>query len=64
VGMSKQKISITVPSDAIEKVDGIAERRRRSRSFIIAEAVEKYLENGRSTSTQKTASPTKKAGTR
>lgn len=63
--MSMQKVSITVPNTYIIEVDEIAERRKRSRSFIIAEAVEKYLENG-NTSTPKPTSPStkKKAGTR
>jgi predicted transcriptional regulator len=41
--MKKLKISISVPDDAVRKVDEIAERRRRSRSFIIAEAIEAYI---------------------
>jgi len=41
--MGKIKISITVPKADVEQVDKIAELRRRSRSFIIAEAVEEYL---------------------
>jgi len=42
--MSKTKVSITIPSADLRKVDEIAELRRRSRSFIIAEAVEEYLQ--------------------
>jgi metal-responsive CopG/Arc/MetJ family transcriptional regulator len=60
-GMSLQKISITAPDNYISQVDEIAERRKRSRSFIIAEAIEKYLENGHKPSTP---TPKKKAGTR
>lgn len=56
-----QKISISAPDDYIAQVDEIAERRKRSRSFIIAEAIEKYLENGHKPSSP---APKKKAGTR
>jgi metal-responsive CopG/Arc/MetJ family transcriptional regulator len=60
--MSKQKISFTVPQNHISQVDEIAERRKRSRSFIIAEAIEKYLENGYAKPTEPTTK--KKAGAR
>jgi len=59
--MSLQKISITAPDNYISQVDEIAERRKRSRSFIIAEAIEKYLENGHKPIPP---APKKKAGTR
>ena len=56
-----QKISISAPDTYITQVDEIAERRKRSRSFIIAEAIEKYLENGHKPTSP---APKKKAGTR
>jgi predicted transcriptional regulator len=60
--MSLQKISITAPNSYIAQVDEIAVRRKRSRSFIIAEAIEKYLDNGQAKTTPPVAK--KKAGTR
>lgn len=59
--MSMKKISISAPEDYLAQVDEIAERRKRSRSFIITEAIEKYLENGHKPSSP---TPKKKAGTR
>lgn len=61
-GMSLQKISITAPNEYIAQVDEIAVRRKRSRSFIIAEAIEKYLDNGQAKPT--TPATKKKAGSR
>ena len=55
------KVSLTIPPAYIDQVDEIAVRRKRSRSFIVAEAIEKYLENGHK---QPTTTPKKKAGTR
>lgn len=57
-----KKYSITSPDELVAKVDEIAANRRRSRSFIITEAVEKYLENGKSPKSETTTK--KKAGAR
>ena len=62
IRMSKLlKVSLTIPPAYIDQVDEIAVRRKRSRSFIVAEAIEKYLENGKPTTNP---TPKKKAGTR
>jgi predicted transcriptional regulator len=60
--MGMKKYSITSPDELVAKVDEIAANRRRSRSFIITEAVEKYLENGKSPKSETTTK--KKAGAR
>jgi predicted transcriptional regulator len=62
--MRKQKVSLTIPDDYVAKVDEIAEQHRRSRSFIIAEAIEKYLENDRVTPNQAVTAKHKKGVTR
>ena len=65
--MSKQKVSLTVPPNYITQVDEIAERRKRSRSFIVAEAIEKYLDNGHAAALSNATHilrTKKKAGTR
>jgi predicted transcriptional regulator len=60
-----KKYSITSPDSLVKKVDVIAANQRRSRSFIITEAIAEYLQNNHSpkseTTTQK---PMKKAGAR
>ena len=65
-GMSKLKVSLTVPPEYIAQVDQIAVRRKSSRSYIVTEAIEKYLHqveaNGHKPTTQ--PSTQKKAGTR
>jgi predicted transcriptional regulator len=61
--MGMKKYTISSPEKMVERIDEIAENRRRSRSFIITEAVEKYLENGKISKSEPTTH-TKKAGTR
>ena len=56
-----KKFSISSPEEMVVRVDEIAENRRRSRSFIITEAIEKYLANGKS---PKAETNKKKAGAR
>ena len=59
--MLMKKVSLTLPPPDVEAIDEIAVKRRRSRSFIITEAIEKYLANGQAKPTTTTK---KKAGTR
>ena len=43
---NSQAVSFTLYPELLQSVDAIAKTRRRSRSFIITEALEKYLSNG------------------
>jgi predicted transcriptional regulator len=60
--MRMKKVSLSIPPTHIAQVDELAEKRKRSRSFIVAEAIEKYLANGHAKPTP--PMPKKKAGTR
>jgi predicted transcriptional regulator len=55
-------ISISVPDDVLKAIDEIAERRRRSRSYIYLEAAEMLLAN--QTNPPKITQARKKAGAR
>jgi predicted transcriptional regulator len=57
---NSQPVSFTTYPELLQSVNEIAKTRRRSRSFIITEALEKYLQNGTAPS-QPAAKPTKKA---
>jgi predicted transcriptional regulator len=41
--MSLKTVTVRVPEDKVKKLDAVAARQRRDRSFILNEAVDQYL---------------------
>jgi metal-responsive CopG/Arc/MetJ family transcriptional regulator len=44
--MSTVSISLRTPKDLLEKVDEEAERRKRSRNYVVNEIIQKHYSNG------------------
>lgn len=44
--MESTTVSLRTPTSLVEKLDEEADRRKRSRNFIVNEIIEKYFSNG------------------
>ena len=55
--MPVSRISITIPAALVEQADAEAKRRNRSRSWLIAEAVRRYLDSAPSGEAVREAAP-------